>query len=109
MPIPDFTGVYDETPTETAAWDLDDPANGMPLAEGDLTQTAAMIRRDELDKLRPGLEVEKVELQEAPTRKPRRLFLFLILAIALVALLILFLDDPNVVEGIGGFYDDLTN
>ena len=109
LPIPDFTGVYDETPTDSDAWNLDDPDSGVPLAEGSLTQSAAIMRRDELDKLRPGLELQTTEVIEPTERKPRWLFLLIILGIGLVALLVLFLDDPDVVAWIQDFYGDLTN
>ena len=63
LPIPDFTGVYDQTP-ETKDWSLDETAEGtMPVAEGEASVTAATARRAELDLLRPQ---EETRAEPAP-------------------------------------------
>ena len=85
LPIPDFTGVYDETPKD---WTV--PGGDLVASEEtSITQTTAMMRRDELDRLRPSAEVA-VEAQETATqaRQPRIVLLGVIFA--LVALAVIF-------------------
>ena len=88
LPIPDFTGVYDETPKD---WTV--PGGDLVASEEtSITQTTAMMRRDELDRLRPSAEVA-VEAQETATqaRQPRIVLLGVIFA--LVALAVIFRDQ----------------
>jgi len=88
LPIPDFTGVYDETPKD---WTR--PGGDLVASEEtSITQTTAMMRRDELDRLRPSAEVA-VEAQETATqaRQPRIVLLGVIFA--LVALAVIFRDQ----------------
>ena len=85
LPIPDFTGVYDETSGDSA-WSLDTAPVGASV-EGELTQTTAMIRRDELDRLRPASEVlEQEEEEVARTVNVRLIVLGLLVVIAAAAL-----------------------
>ena len=88
LPIPDFTGVYDETPSN---WTVpgDDP---VASAEGSITQTTAMMRRDELDRLRPAGEVIE-ETQSTRAGQPPKLVLLIGIVFALVALALLFREE----------------
>ena len=88
LPIPDFTGVYDETPSN---WTVpgDDP---VASAEGSITQTTAMMRRDELDRLRPAGEVIEEDQSTGAGQQPK-LVLLMGIVFALVALALLFREE----------------
>ena len=88
LPIPDFTGVYDETPSN---WTVpgDDP---VASAEGSITQTTAMMRRDELDRLRPAGEVVE-EAQSTGAGQPPKLVLLVGIVFVLVTLALLFREE----------------
>ena len=88
LPIPDFTGVYDETPGNWTVPGEDEIAS----AEGSITQTTAMMRRDELDRLRPAGEViAESDLEEASGRQPRVVLIAVLFA--LVALAVFFREE----------------
>ena len=79
LPIPDFTGVYDETPSN---WTVpgEDP---VASAEGSITQTTAMMRRDELDRLRPAGEViEDSQATQTTGRSKMVVLIGILLALA---------------------------
>ena len=88
LPIPDFTGVYDETPKNWTVPGADPVAS----AEGSITQTTAMMRRDELDRLRPAGEVVE-ETQAASDGQGPKLVLLMGTVFALVALAVLFREE----------------
>ena len=108
LPIPDFTGVYDETPKDTEAWNVDQAIND-GSAEGSLSQKTAMMRRNELDRLRPVTEDSQEEETSKSERKVRPVYLMVILGIALFALILIFLADPMILEQIQSRFNETNS
>ena len=108
LPIPDFTGVYDETPKDSEAWNVDQAIQGSP-AEGSLSQKTAMMRRNELDRLRPVAEESLIEEESEGNRKVRPVYLLVILGIALFALLLVFLADPMFLEELQSLFNEANS
>ena len=89
LPIPDFSGVFDVSPEDSQKWNMDAALAGKS-AEGQVTQTNAMMRRDELDRLRPPSEVPVEEDSSERNLAARKYFLMLALALVLAVVLLVF-------------------
>ena len=94
LPIPDFTGVYDETAVEGRFWaDSDD--NVPKGVEGSIGQISA--RRDELDKLRPVEGEEPAAVEKEPVERSAMLQIVGVIFVGILAVLAVFLLDPAAV------------
>ena len=91
LPIPDFTGVYEESSPVFDASPHGVSEEDLPLAEGPQSQHAASARREELDRLRPeDPPVEDVAVEEPASSTfgiKTVLMVFLVLAVLAVLLL----------------------
>ena len=100
--------MYDETPKDSEAWNVDQAIQGSP-AEGSLSQKTAMMRRNELDRLRPVAEESLIEEESEGNRKVRPVYLLVILGIALFALLLVFLADPMFLEELQSLFNEANS
>lgn len=103
LPIPDFTGVWVDS-DEPSVWDNDGSSERLlpgPV-EGGRNKNGISVGRNELDSLRP--VEEEVVSQPAPNLG-RKLQLVGVVLFGLIALAVMFLDDPAVVEELRELYD----
>lgn len=103
LPIPDFTGVWADS-EEPTVWDNDPSIDAMvPGPVEDVRSgNGISVGRNELDSLRP--------VEEAVAAKPeqnlgRKLQLVGVVLFGLIALAVMFLDDPAVVDELRELYD----
>ncbi|MDW3177296.1 MAG: hypothetical protein R8J94_07930 [Acidimicrobiia bacterium] len=103
LPIPDFTGVWADS-EEPTVWDNDPSIDAMvPGPVEDVRSgNGISVGRNELDSLRPA--------EEAVAAKPeqnlgRKLQLVGVVLFGLIALAVMFLDDPAVVDELRELYD----
>lgn len=104
LPLPDFTGVWDDS-TVPSVWDaaanersqvpdpVEIPGKGSGISVG----------RTELDSLRPA-EEEKAE-REPAQNLGRKMQLFAVILFGLIALAVVLLNDPAAVEELREIYD----
>ena len=108
IPLPDFTGVWADENALGSMWSEDDEAqNGSvphPVEQGGRSWGIS-VGRDELDSLRPVDEEPAVVEEEA--RVARKLQLVMVVLFGLIALAVIFLDDPAVVDDLREFYDGI--
>lgn len=106
LPLPDFTGVWEDT-TEPTVWDADTDLDGESLpdpVEIASSGSGISVGRNELDSLRPVEEEPKAEAK-TEQRLGRKLQLFAVILFGLIALAVVLLNDPAVVEDLREIYD----
>ncbi len=103
LPIPDFTGVWADS-EEPTVWDNDPSVDAMvPGPVEDVRGGSGIsVGRNELDSLRPAEEAAVAKPQQNLGRK---LQLVGVVLFGLIALAVMFLDDPAVVEDLRELYD----
>ena len=94
LPIPDFTGVYNESPTEGGFW-ADSEESVPKSVEPSIGQLSA--RREELDKLRPVEGEEAVVLEKESGDRSVMLQIVGVIFVGILAVLAVFLLDPAAV------------
>jgi hypothetical protein len=103
--LSDFTGVWADEDTPGSAWDQDQSAqNGSvpdPVEQGG-HPWGISVGQNELDSLRP-VEEEVVVVEQA--RGTRKLQLVMVVLFGLIALAVIFLQDPAVVDDLRELYD----
>ncbi len=94
LPIPDFTGVYNESPTESGFW-ADSEESVPKSVEPSMGQISA--RREELDKLRPVEGEESVALEKESADRSVMMQIVGVIFVGILAVLAVFLLDPAAV------------
>ena len=94
LPIPDFTGVYNESPTDNGFW-ADSDESVPKSVDPSMGQISA--RRDELDKLRPVEGEESIALEKEPVDRSVMLQIVGVIFVGILAVLAVFLLDPAAV------------
>ncbi len=109
LPIPDFTGVWVDS-EDPSVWDKDVSAERLlpgPVEGGrNRNGNGISVGRNELDNLRP--VEEEVVVKEAPNLG-RKLQLVGVVLFGLIALAVMFLNDPAVVDELRALYDGFFN
>lgn len=96
LPLPDFTGVYTGAATQEST---DDELVLPEPIESSTSGTGSSTARDELDRLRP-VEEEIVAEEKSSRNLSLRLQFFSVLAFGIMALVVVWLNDPSFVDDI---------
>lgn len=106
LPLPDFTGVWSEDGDETVwgqdAAQMSSQAIPEPVETG-REGSGISVGRNELDSLRP---TEEVAIVKEPQHLGRKLQLMGVVLFGLIALAVIFLDDPAVIDELRDLYDN---
>lgn len=100
LPIPDFTGVYDETDPSNAS-ELEELGATVPLAEGESSKTAAIARRAELDRLRPEDLPDQPAKKETVQRSSSTIFLGTFIVLVALAMVMIVFDPSFLADFLG--------
>ena len=103
LPLPDFTGVYAEAAEGEGFWG--DSESGVP--EPMETGFSVTVPRDELDRLRP-LE-ETIEEEKSSKSVTVKLQFLMVLLFGIIALAIVLLNDPQVIDDMRDSFTNLLD